>query len=798
MPKRPGKKQQSLLNKSLSRKCFNWLVSAFPFLTILSVVCVFFFQVFLGKVPLPGDLIVGGYYPWLDYNWGFPTGVPVKNPITSDAVSFIYPMRMAAIDFLKNGEWPLWNPYLLSGTPLLANFQSAPFSLTNLFYFVFDHLTAWSMQIMVQHVLAAGFVYLLLRNWNVSRFSSTVAGIIYAFTGFNLLWSEWNAHTLTASFIPLLLLFSDKFLLKGNYFYIVAISVVVGLQFLSGYPQIVIYAALALFSLWAIRLQRTKTFFTRTCVLVLAGILGVGLAALQILPGYELITLSQRASEVIPTKWVFLDWREIILFVAPDYYGNHATQNYWGHKNYLSTLGFVGVANLILASVGLGLVKAKKEIGIACLIGVSGLVLAFQTPISNFLWETNFLGYQAGVSYRSLVLFCLSVALLAGFGLDRIRQEKTVNFFAFFFPGLILLGFGTVALLALYKIQILSLPLPHENLERFQVALHNLILPTGVFVSTFLFLALARKLKTFTGLSVLMVITLSLLEMFYFGWKFTPFTDRDLIYPETPVISYLKKQEEPFRVTAYGAMPVNQGMPYKLEFPGGYDAVYPYPMAKYISTLNSNNVFSAPQDRFGIIDREQSPLLDITNTKYVVSRDSNLAEKYNYEKVFQDKSVIVWENHNSYERIKMFFNWETLKDEGAILTKLLDAKHTVENKVIVDKDLPEASQGDHSLKYEKYSPQESLIRYTSSKPGVLFISQQWYPGWQAFIDGQSAEIFKANYAFQGIYAPAGEHLVKTVYNPESFRMGLKITAASFITLLFIGLVVAKAKRRNYT
>src|SRR3989344_5751058 len=119
----------------------NW-----PILIILAATLVFFYPVWIkGQIPLPADFIVGTYYPWLDYKWaGYDAGMPVKNPITTDVVSFIYPMQMYAIDLLKKWIMPLWNPLILTGTPLLANFQSAPFSPTNFLYFLFPKLTAWS------------------------------------------------------------------------------------------------------------------------------------------------------------------------------------------------------------------------------------------------------------------------------------------------------------------------------------------------------------------------------------------------------------------------------------------------------------------------------------------------------------------------------------------------------------------------------------------------------------------------------------------------------------------------------
>lgn len=232
-----------------------------PILLIVGIVVTFFWKVvFKNQVPIPGDFVVGVYYPWLDYKWGFPTGVPVKNPITTDVVSFTYPMQTYAVDLMKKGQWPLWNPYILAGTPLLANFQSAPFSPTNFLYFLTDKLSAWSIQIVLQHILAAVFTYLLLRYWKVSRKGAVLGGVIFAFSGFNLIWSQWNGHALAAAFIPLLLLFESRFFDKKSIFSGIGISVILALQILSGYPQVVLYILVAMGLLWIIKIRKWITY----------------------------------------------------------------------------------------------------------------------------------------------------------------------------------------------------------------------------------------------------------------------------------------------------------------------------------------------------------------------------------------------------------------------------------------------------------------------------------------------------------------------------------------------------------
>lgn len=110
----------------------------FPFLFIL-IVLVFFYPVIgSGKIPIPADTIVGMYNPWRDNIWNnYISGVPFKNSLITDPVRQQYVWRKLAVDEMRKGNMPLWNPYSFSGTPLLANFQSAVFYPLNIFFFHF-------------------------------------------------------------------------------------------------------------------------------------------------------------------------------------------------------------------------------------------------------------------------------------------------------------------------------------------------------------------------------------------------------------------------------------------------------------------------------------------------------------------------------------------------------------------------------------------------------------------------------------------------------------------------------------
>lgn len=428
----------------------------YPLLLIVGLVLVFFWKVvFLGLVPIPGDFVVGVYYPWLDYKWGYAVGVPVKNPILTDVVSFTYPMQTLAVDLMKAGQLPFWNSLILSGTPLLANFQSAPFSPTVFVYFLFDKLTAWSVQIILQHILAVAFTFILLRHWKVSKIGSIIGGIVFAFAGFNLIWSQWNGHALAASFIPLLLLFTDRWFEKGKFLDGVGVTVALTLQILSGYPQVVLYTIVAAGILWLVRSFLPagrqgvrRDWMAKTVFFSIFAIFALGISAFQVWPGAELLSLSQRGVEALPFEWAFLPWQKVITFFAPDYYGNHATQNYWGPQDYTSNTGFVGVVAFILASLALFSKRAKSEKKFLIVLLAASLILAFPTPVSIGLWRSGIFGLQAASAHRALVLWNLAIAAMAGFGVDYILESKS-KFkykFALIIPYLIIGSFGAVTL----------------------------------------------------------------------------------------------------------------------------------------------------------------------------------------------------------------------------------------------------------------------------------------------------------------------------------------------------------------
>ncbi|OGY11705.1 MAG: hypothetical protein A3H88_01050 [Candidatus Blackburnbacteria bacterium RIFCSPLOWO2_02_FULL_44_9] len=796
-----------------------FLNKTWPFILLASIVTVFFYPVFLeNKIPLPGDFVVGAYYPWLDYKWGFPVGVPVKNPITTDVVSFIYPMQMLAIDLLKNGEWPLWNPYILGGTPLLANFQSAPFSPTNFVYWLFDRLTAWSVQIMLQHLLAGTFTYLLLVHWKIKKLPAVIGATIFAFSGFNMVWSQWNGHALAAAFIPLLLLLEDKWLQSGKISNLILFPTVLAIQIYSGYPQVVLYTALSIILLFLWRFEKSKKYLIKAVMLGVAGLFGLGLAAPQILPGAELLSLSQREVEPHPYEWAFLPWIKTITFLAPDFFGNHATQNYWGPQDYTSNTGFVGVVAATLACAGILHSKNKNKRFAIVLLCIS-LILSFPTPVSIFFWKTGVFGLQAASAHRALVLFNLGIAILAGFGANTLIAKKISPLKTFLLPTVLLLFFLTVSAF-LYVHGPFNLPEAPDSFNiltqeksQYRTGLRNLAYPTLILLLSFPLITIANKYRPAKKhlLPILLLITCA--ELFKPGWKFTPFSPRNIIFPNTPVLEFLKNQEKPFRTTGSRVIPINMRMPYKIETLEGYDAVYPLEISQFIAAVTSGRSGTSPVGRYGTIGDETTRVLDLVNVKYnlVIKRNKKnepsptgeIPSAFTSDKltpVFEDGSVAVLKNTNVLPRAFMVYNWVKV-DGPEALDVFMDPTFPIDKKIVLADDSsittkPQPSNKVGAVSYTKNTENESVLIVETEQDGLLFISDTYYPGWKAVIDGERNSILRANFAFRAIPIPKGEHTIRMTYESSSFFNGIKIGIISALLLGGLSVFLLREKNRK--
>ncbi|MDE2590017.1 MAG: hypothetical protein KGL95_10185, partial [Patescibacteria group bacterium] len=210
----------------------------------LLLVIAVFFKPFISNhlLPIPSDTIVGLYNPYRDlYASQYPRGVPFKNFLITDPVRQQIPWRNLSIDMEKKLSLPLWNPYSLSGTPLLANFQSAAFYPLNIFFFVLPFSVAWSFLIMLQPLLGGLFMFVYLRNLKLHWGACLLGAISFAFCGFAVAWLEWGTLFQVLLWVPLVLLAKDKLLNKWSVKWVIIFFFAEIAAFFAGHIQTLFY-----------------------------------------------------------------------------------------------------------------------------------------------------------------------------------------------------------------------------------------------------------------------------------------------------------------------------------------------------------------------------------------------------------------------------------------------------------------------------------------------------------------------------------------------------------------------------
>jgi O-antigen/teichoic acid export membrane protein len=305
-----------------------------------------FWSVTLGpNTLLPVDNLFA-YEPWLSYRETLGVGLP-QNQLLSDLILENYVWKKFIREAIAAGQIPLWNPYILSGQPFLANGQHSALYPFSLLFYILPLSKAYGWFTVSQLWLAGLNMYIFLRTLQAGRLGALVGGLTYSLSAFFIVSVVFTMIIAGAAWLPLLLAMIELIIRKQEEKGAVAYSpipyigvgaIVLGMQILAGHVEITYYTLLVsgfyafcrLIMLW--RQQRILRFTLHLSgwLLVMA-LLGLGLGAIQLGPMYEVVTQNFRDSSVTLEQvrgWA-LPARRIASFLIPDFFGSPAHHGYF-------------------------------------------------------------------------------------------------------------------------------------------------------------------------------------------------------------------------------------------------------------------------------------------------------------------------------------------------------------------------------------------------------------------------------------------------------------------------------------
>ncbi|MDQ6770400.1 MAG: YfhO family protein [Gemmatimonadota bacterium] len=718
-----------------------------------------------------------------------------------------YAFREFAASTLKaTGHFPLWNPYLFGGMPYIAAMHGDIFYPTFLLRMILPTDVAMTWGFIIHFFLAGLFTFGFLRAIGYGFYGSLIGGIAYMMSGqiASYVSPGHDGKLFVSALFPLALWVLYRGIRQGKNSSWGAFALIVGLCILSPHPQLLQYTLLACGS-YALFLAvsavdgvslTTSTAIKRLAAALAAVVVGLAIGAVQYLPVREYVAWSPRAggmADYLSATSYAWNPEELLNAYLPQFSG--MLENYWGRNGIHLHSDYVGVIVLVLAGaafIGLRSDPRRKQIIFWSAALVVSLLwsLGSATPFYRIPYAivpgTKYFRAPATIFFVGT----LAIAVLACAGAERFLERRVTR--KYFIGWLI--GGGAIALLATTGALTSIAESFADDRQLDQLHANNGALIAGAWRS-FAFVALIAALwfATFRGristraaawgLAALMTIDLWTVERAY--WMFSH--PARVIYASDSIIDMLKAEPQPVRVLA---LPLQQTS--RPDAFLGLDALMTYRIRNVLG-YHGNQL-----GRYNVLTGENADLrqvftpnvLQLTNTKYLLTNLSVLPlSNFVLAKgpVRNASGDTVYLYRLSTDNPYSWLAPIAIKaPDEQVLATILNPRFDVKRAALFDTSAKvRASARVQALpapiavatRVSHYELGKVRIDLSAPAPdgASLVVSENFYPGWKATVDGKPAAIGRADYTLIGVELPAGARRIELTFTSPTYERGKLIT-----------------------
>ncbi len=551
-------------------------------------------------------------------------------------------------------------------------------------------------------------------------------------------------------------------------------------------------------------------------------IVGMLLASAQIVPEFELVSFTQRGGRLnyeFATSFSLPPERLLTYFV-PYLFGGPKWGQVWGRGSFLELTGYVGITGLTLAAIGAIAFRRERRTWFFVGLAVASLLLALGgfTPLYRLVFLVPFLNTMRAPA-RFMILADLALAVLASYGLDalrfdwtRLRARRTVLAVG----ALIALAFAAVvgAYLVLSRI-----PNPSSGvagaLSALRVRSPVLFIPFGSALLTLGWLAgrakpwiFSRARQNSNALSstlpdkplfALLGVVLVSAELFVLGSRlYYNEVARPEAYDLLPVYArYFGEPTDAFRVyhplkgetNLYDLLDVPDYRTYETIFAERFDGG-----EGLLLQVPSLTGYGVESQRFLDLEtwidqaigtdrsRQAARGLGLMSAKYLATRrDAGAGFRLRVDGDHAD----LYENRAVLPRAFLARRVRVIRDPSKILPALLEGDLDLAQEAVVEQPIalePNDGGDPGAVSFQELTPEHIQIEVNASYPALLVLNDNYYPGWNAYLDGTPTPIYRTNYLVRGVLVPAGSHRVEFRYEPTSVRLGLALSGLAVLAL----------------
>ncbi|HDP98638.1 MAG TPA: hypothetical protein ENN22_05590 [bacterium] len=762
-------------------------------------------------------------------------------------------------DALKEGTFPLWNPYIFSGMPSFASLASAPlvnivdaalqYALIGIRYLI--PLTPF-MRIILNYVLFGMLVYLLLQSFGANRYACLFSAIAVMFIPQYVAFTAFGHNTkfLSLVLIPLILWSVGHLLKKRSLLFFTITALALGFQLFRAHVQVCYYTYLMLaiyFIYYAIfEFKQTKKFQNIAKgfgLLAVAGVVALLLSSVMYISIYEYSHYSIRGGGVgggldydYASSWSFSP-AEMITFLIPSFFG-FGGATYWGKMPFTDYPLYMGIVVLFLAGLAL-VIRRDRQVIFFTIIAVFSLLVSFgkhfpvlYDPMFNLLPFFN----KFRVPSMIHILLDLSVVILAGIGLSHAiqlkdmansdtREAKMQQVRNYFY------GFSSVAILLMLFVALGKNTLlnwmsnaarqlqPAQQLVAHKMALQDAVVVLFLLgIAGFLTLYFLKN-KLDVRLYALSLMMLLLVDLWVVGYKIVdpkPQVQEDAFFQKTDVVKFLENQPGKFRIFPVkvgqpGEKPDNWYMYFKLENVYGYHAAkirdyqetmtaLQFPQSYFFKFLKQEGNQTVINQNMNEVPRAllfgHQNFLNMLNCRYLIS--SYPIPDTSCQLVFRG-SQFVFENKHALPRAFFVDEAKLVSSADAIFRLLKSERFNPAKTALLEEQPPfeiQLAPDNNAVQLTSYDIHHIALKATVAAPALMVLSEVYYPaGWKALVNGKETKIYKTNHILRSIFLEPGEHDIEFVFKPMSFKLGLIISLLTFAGLM-VALVVSLRKQRR--
>jgi hypothetical protein len=306
-----------------------------------------------------------------------------------------------------------------------------------------------------------------------------------------------------------------------------------------------------------------------------------------------------------------------------------------------------------------------------------------------------------------------------------------------------------------------------------------------------------ERAKLFPVVAVAFVI----FDLCTFAYGYTAFTWPDELFPPAPAFDFLKQQSrsDPFRIMPLGTTyPDDVAMAYGVQTLTGFEAAVPPALQRFVLDFTEGypeSVVPVPEKVLSMADRR----LDMLNVKYVLvskpSREYELFAQHGdrFAPVFAKGRAVIFENKTVLPRAFLVAaaGVHLVHGDNAQMEAIKSPGFDPVRSVVIDS-MPQEFDGMRPQSQfegtvEIAAAMVNGYRFTveASAPCVLVVSQNYYRGWQAVVNGRPASVFPADHALTGIAVPAGKSDIDFEFRPPSFKAGAAMSLIGFVVFGFV-------------